>query len=190
MKENLFFQQYSYDSAAARALGAEFGFESELLSSELALDKYLPLFVGAQELQQKSSHQRSEVLAKCLKSLKFGEKKEVLHSKEFLPSLHRDDSGNLEWTLGPKEKFSELREEATLINKEVGESSYQAMVSFLFEKFFLNSNSAAQSLGWLNFFHELDILERAVIGKNRWDRFGVSSIKNIFASVSWPHDCS
>jgi hypothetical protein len=167
MKENQLLQQYSYDPAAAKALGAQFGFESELLSLEEALKCYQPTFPISFNWQEISAAKKSELLEAHLKTLRFGEKAKVLENP-LLPDLHKDDTGNLEWILGPTENFFDLLNEVSKINEKVGNGSYQAMVSFPFDIFFSSNDSVNRTLGWLNFFQELDILERAYLGKKRW----------------------
>jgi hypothetical protein len=92
---------------------------------------------------------------------------------DFLPaSLHRDDTGNVELVLGPTDSLDSFLHQMKWVNEEIGVGSLQAMVSLPREQFFRLSPSkgALEHLGWLNFFNELDILERIESGRERLAR--------------------
>jgi hypothetical protein len=88
----------------------------------------------------------------------------------FLPeTLHRDDTGNVELVLGPESNLAGFLQQMEWVNEKIGVGSLQAMVSLPHERFFGSNPSlgAQEHLGWLNFFNELDILERIELGASR-----------------------
>lgn len=156
-----------------------FGYESEFSAQELVpwFSKYIP--AASFEVTNWKSLRVAERVAwvrDTLAKMNHGNKKPVLEKinqeNPALPEfLHRDDTGNLELISKPYQTLAEFKR-ATDIIEGIAVGSLQAMISMPKECFFGGYRSAEQSalehLGWLNFFNELDILERLVKGALRF----------------------
>lgn len=156
----------------------QFGYESEFAAAEL-----VPLFSHyAPAAQFGVGHWKSLRVAEkvswvreAISNMQHGNKSTVLErisTEERLPfSLFRDDTGNLEMTTAPVNTLAEFESQTKFI-ESIAVGSVQAMVSMPKDKFFamLPDPSAAglAHLGWLNFFNELDIIERLVKGAVRF----------------------
>lgn len=171
MRIPLDFKDYRPLSLSGPVLPFQFGFESEFGNTERCLEFYelrpeIPL-IGSPD---------SSLRAFCL-SLSHGDKRTVLDRKPgvgpaFLPAgLHRDDTGNVELVMGPYDSFEAFERETSWVNENLGVGSLQAMVSLPPERFFGPEPKigAELALGWLNFFNELDILERMKAGRKRFE---------------------
>ena len=149
----------------------QFGFESEFGDATRLFSYYAPTAeVPAGE------DTNASLRAFCL-SLPHGDKRTVLEKKaegapDFLPpGLHRDDTGNVEIVMGPFEDAARFRAEVEWVNENLGVGSLQAMVSLPPADFFGPAETGAQEvLGWLNFFNELDLLERMERGCRRFEK--------------------
>ena len=151
----------------ARGGALQFGFESEFTELEPVLAFYEPL--PETGLSPSAPGLASTLLALC-RSLEHGDKRPLLVRKDgpdFLPAtLFRDDTGNIELVLPPVTGLAEFWGQIQWINSYLGTGSLQAMVSLPRMSFFSESNGR-DHLGWLNFFNELDVLERLVRGNAR-----------------------
>jgi hypothetical protein len=78
------------------------------------------------------------------------------------PTLNREDTGNLELVFPPVGSWAEAENLASRAIRAFGAGSLQAMVSESRERFF--APGAKAQLGWLNFFLELDTMERLTRG--------------------------
>ncbi len=160
----------------ARDLQAEFGLECELLSTELALQVCQPTFAVPANWTGLSPAEKQKILAEEIRLNPFGQKPVLFRSPEGV-ELHLDDTGNLEWKIGPSADLEALFQQQQRL-ETLGSGSYQAMVSFPRDVFFAGANAYAENLGWLNFFQEYDILERAMEGSERWQTSGQPPLKN------------
>lgn len=151
----------------ARGGALQFGFESEFTDLEPVLAFYEPL--PETGLTGSGPALAAAVVAYC-RGLEHGDKRAVLRRKDgpdFLPeTLFRDDTGNLELVLPPVTGLAEFWAQVQWINSHLGVGSLQAMVSLPRENFF-GVPGAREHLGWLNFFNELDVLERIERGRAR-----------------------
>jgi hypothetical protein len=150
----------------------QFGFETELLHLGPAFEFYdLEPTLGLPE--NLDEEEKSRALKSFCQSLPHGDKRKVMRKLQgpaFLPeTLHRDDTGNVELVIGPEANLADFLRQMEWVNEKIGVGSLQAMVSLPHERFFgPNPSSGAQEhLGWLNFFNELDILERIELGALR-----------------------
>lgn len=103
---------------------------------------------------------------------KHGDKPAVLKRKEcaetMLPEfVFRDDTNNLELILGPFDKFEELKAHLNKIRQYFEGGSWQATISLPWETYFFNEEAWQSHLGLLNFFHEIDILEKIEKGLSK-----------------------
>jgi hypothetical protein len=164
---------YSYFAAApewwadGRALpvgrGAfEFGFEAEFANPEPLFGFYRPVAGLPLPSEPAAAAQALRALAR---SLPHGDRRSLLEKftgPDYLPAtLFRDDTGNLELVLAPVKALKDFWDEVSFVNSHLSVGSLQAMVSLPREEFFADPEGA---LGWLNFFNELDVLERLVRG--------------------------
>jgi hypothetical protein len=150
----------------------QFGFESELFRLEPAFEYYeIDPHLG---LPSASTPEGQSLALKAFcKSLPHGDKRKVMRKRQgpdFLPeTLHRDDTSNVELVMGPEGSLPAFLSQMQWVNEKIGVGSLQAMVSLPLEKFFgpNPAEGAKAHLGWLNFFNELDVLERIELGRER-----------------------
>jgi hypothetical protein len=85
-------------------------------------------------------------------------------------TAHRDDTGNLELTFPPVKSWSAFRQQVAAVRTQVGDGSYQAMVSMPSEIFFSGGSRVRkpEHLGWLGFFNMLDVFARLQRGYQRY----------------------
>ncbi|RZA08123.1 MAG: hypothetical protein EOP11_05755 [Proteobacteria bacterium] len=153
------------DRAGLRALGGEiqFGFESEFSEIEPLLEFYGP----AEGLGISLETPRITALrvATLCSNLDHGDHRAILVKRggpDFLPrELFRDDTGNVELIMPPRASLAQFWEEVSWINAHLGVGSLQAMVSLPRDAFFA---AGMGHLGYLNFFNELDTLEKLAAG--------------------------
>lgn len=153
----------------------QFGFESELIRLEPAFEFYA-LEAGLGLTETGTPESLSQALKSFCLSLPHGDKRKVMRKHQgpdFLPeTLHRDDTGNVELVMGPEKNLPAFLAQMQWVNEKIGVGSLQAMVSLPREKFFgpEPQEGAKAHLGWLNFFNELDVLERIELGRERLAR--------------------
>ncbi len=176
MSRTHFLQKYPYDGRVATKLQAGFGLECELLSPDLVLQNCTPTFPVPANWAQLPLGERQQILTAEMAGVPFGQKPVLFRSPQGV-ELHLDDTGNLEWKIGPLADLEALFQEQNVL-ASLGQGSYQAMVSFPHEVFFNGPNALAENLGWLNFFQDYDILERAIEGLKRWQVSGQPPLKN------------
>ncbi len=157
-----FSKQFSTVNKEAARLGVQFGLEAELDRPDFVIEKGTPLFAVESSWVSLSFEEKSESFRRRARSVTFGEKPNLFRYQDRL-DLHLDDTGNLEWTLGPSQDFPKLWLEFESLSEELGSASFQAMVSFPKEKVF-SRHSVSEILGWFHFFQEFEILERAIEG--------------------------
>lgn len=150
----------------------QFGFESELFQLVPAFE-YYELEPSLGLALTGPTEGLSQSLKAFCKSLPHGDKRKVMRKRQgpfFLPdTLHRDDTGNVELVMGPEGNLPAFLAQMQWVNEKIGVGSLQAMVSLPREKFFgpNPAEGAKEHLGWLNFFNELDALERIELGRER-----------------------
>lgn len=157
-----FSKQFSTVNDEAVRLGVLFGLEAELDRPDFVIEKGEPLFPSESPWSSLNFEEKSESFRRRVRSASFGEKPNLFRYQNRL-DLHLDDTGNLEWTLGPSPDFPKLWSDFEFLSGELGSASFQAMVSFPRETIF-SKHSVSEILGWFHFFQEFEILERALEG--------------------------
>lgn len=155
-------KQFSRFSDQALSLGAQFGLECELDQPEFVLEKGTPLFISPEIWSSCNLQEKKELYSQRAATVTFGEKPNLFRYRDRV-DIHLDDTGNLEWTLGPKSDFSILWQEFEALIQDLGPGSFQAMVSFPRTEIFAK-HSVSEILGWFHFFQEFEILERCMEG--------------------------
>lgn len=144
----------------------EFGFEAEFNELEPLLAFYEP--VAELAAAGESAAATAARLRAFARGLEHGDKRVILVKRggpDFLPAtIFRDDTGNLELALAPVRAPKDFWEQICFVNSHLGRGSLQAMVSLPREEFFAEP---AGALGWLNFFGELDVMERLERARRR-----------------------
>lgn len=177
----------AYAKGSEKAPGKEiqFGFESEYTINELApfTNFYGPTpesGISKQAWLAMPMESRMNWIKEKLKSIPFGAKDPVLvlmdKSPElaFLPSkLIRDDTGNVEIILDPVSDFNTWKNQVQWVNRNFGVGSMQSMVSQPKESFYsfqpgYKEVAQKENLGYFNFLHQADVLERMASGAQKF----------------------
>ncbi|WP_413613031.1 hypothetical protein [Bdellovibrio sp. HCB-110] len=180
-------QGLGFAKGSAKTAGKEiqFGFESEYTINELApfTNFYGPTpesGISKQAWLSMPLESRMGWIKEKLKSIPFGAKDPVLVLMEkspelgFLPSkLIRDDTGNVEIILDPVSDFGTWKKQVQWVNRNFGVGSMQSMVSQPRETFYADTPgykevAFKENLGYFNFFHQADVLERMASGAQKF----------------------
>lgn len=174
-------------AAGAKGRGQEiqFGFESEYTPSELGpLTQYYgpPKNSGVSRKTwlSWSMDQRLTWTRQRMKEIPFGSKDVVLERLDqnpklsFLPAkLIKDDTGNVEIIVAPVSRFDVWKNQVEWINRNLGVGSMQGMKSQPRSSFYRGKGVEAEvayreDLGYFNFIHEMDVLERMSRGAEKY----------------------
>jgi hypothetical protein len=150
----------------------QFGWEAEFSPHEAQglLRDYAPLteLIGKSRWEALDAGRREGWLLERIERMGFGNKSCLLEKSPdapaFLPlKAFRDDTRNIEIrSEEPSHDFFIIKNNLYALRERYGPGSLQLVVSAPAETFFVPG--AAERLGWLNFFNELDILEKLVRG--------------------------
>ncbi len=108
----------------------------------------------------------------------------------FLPeNLSYDPTGNVELILSPVDTLEEWQSQMNFVNEEFGVGSMQGMMSTPRDPYFGNvaggsrEHSLRNNLGYLNFVHDFDVLEKLEFGAGR---FAVNRTKSVAQTFKHP----
>lgn len=190
----------------ARGQGQEvqFGFESEYTAAELGpMTKFYgpdaaTSGISAAAWRAMPVDARLSWVQEKLKSIPYGSKDTVLVRLDqnaelaFLPSkLIKDDTGNVEIIVAPVSRFETWKQQVQWINRNLGVGSMQAMVSQPRDTFFTRGSTIESSsvtykenLGFFNFLHESDALDRMARGA---EKFRLDPSKDVMRPFLHPY---